>query len=376
MKTFADLGISGVFAPALDALGIEAPTPVQERVIPEVLAGRNVLFEAETGSGKTYAYALPLLQMFLPGMEAPGKSPVICIACPTQELSSQQKRALEALGVKNMPLLIGGVSIKRQCEALQKGPPVVLGTPARLCELIFLKKLRLRELKALVLDEADRLFSKELEEWTGRLLGLAPQGTQLLGESATIDGRTEGKFAEFARDWVPVRIDSQDVLRKNIEHQALFAEDRDKVAALRSYLLAEKPPRALIFCARLAEVEKITLALQAKKIDCLGIHARAEQQTRKNAVDRFRSGKTPLLVTSDLTARGMDIPGITHIIQMDLPEGTAFIHRAGRTARAGRRGINMVIGNEWELRRYAALEKKLGITVYPKALYKGAVIPA
>jgi superfamily II DNA/RNA helicase len=234
----------------------------------------------------------------------------------------------------------------------------------------------------LVLDEADRLFSRELRDSTGELIeaciraSALPSPVQLIGSSATINEKTEAAFSRFAKEYAIIRIEKNDVLKHNIDHQALYAEDREKIDCLRRYIAAVSPAKAIIFSARLDMVEKIYFALEAKKIKCIAIHAKTGKLMRKGAMDTFRSGKANVLVTSDLSARGLDIPGITHIIQMDMPDGEAFIHRAGRTARAGKRGINMVIGNRWELSQYAQLEKTLGIVVYPKALEQGKLLAA
>ena len=372
MKAFTELGLRDSLVERLDALGIEEPTAVQRAVMPLVLNGGTVLFEAETGSGKTFAYALPLIQLY-----ADAPKPVICVAAPTHELASQLKKMFEQAGGFKVPLLIGGVSVSRQIESLKAGKcPVVVGTPQRLSELCALKKIRAHEIRALVLDEADRLFSKELLQASRALYEKMPAPLQLIASSATISPKAEQQFCEFAKEYRLVKIEKNEALKNLIEHQALFAEDRDKIDTLKKYIRAVDEPqfKALIFCARLDFAEKVFFALNAKHIACGAIHARAKKQERKSAMDSFKSGKTRILVTSDVSARGLDIPNVTHIIQMDMPEAEAFIHRAGRTARAGKRGVNVVIGSAWEMRQYARVEKKLGIIVHPKALYEGKLI--
>ena len=166
----------------------------------------------------------------------------------------------------------------------------------------------------------------------------------------------------------------EDVLRKRITHWAIYAENRDKIDTLRKFLAAENPTKALIFTSRADQVENIYNKLTYKKVVCAALHAKTDKQKRKAAIDRFRSGKEKILITSDLAARGLDIPEISHIIQMDFPQDEDFfIHRSGRTARAEKTGINVVIGDEWEMRHFAQLEKKLGITVYPKEVRDGKV---
>ena len=162
------------------------------------------------------------------------------------------------------------------------------------------------------------------------------------------------------------------VLTNRIELLALYAEASDKIETIKKFLLAAKPSKALIFTSRKDQVENIFAKLRYKNIDCAALHAKTDNQTRKAAIDRFKSGKCPVLVTSDLAARGLDIPDVSHIIQMDFPsDEDFFIHRSGRTARAGKTGVNIVIGDEYEMRQYAALEKKRKFTVYPKVILRG-----
>jgi superfamily II DNA/RNA helicase len=373
MRAFTELGLRDSLVERLDALGIQEPTAVQSAVMPLVLSGNTVLFEAETGSGKTFAYALPLIQLY-----ADAQKPAVCVAAPTHELASQLKKMFEQAGGFKVPLLIGGVSVSRQIESLKAGKcPVVVGTPQRLSELCGLKKIRAQEIRALVLDEADRLFSKELLRATRALYEKMGSPLQLIASSATISPKAENQFCEFAKEYRLVKIEKHEALKNHIEHQALFAEDRVKIDTLKKYLRAvtdEARFKALIFCARLDFAEKVFFALNAKGVCCGAIHARAKKQERKSAMDSFKSGKTRVLVTSDVSARGLDIPGVTHIIQMDMPDAESFIHRAGRTARAGKRGVNVVIGNAPEMQQYARVEKKLGIIVHPKALYEGKLI--
>ncbi|MFC2329544.1 MAG: DEAD/DEAH box helicase [Treponema sp.] len=356
----------------LNAQNITIPTKVQETVIPQILAGENIVFQSETGTGKTLAYLLPLLTKLFSDFSnvSEQKSVRILIVAPTFELASQIKQTLSSVADVKSALFIGGSPIKRQIEALKEKPAVVIGTPVRLVELIHLKKLKIQDVFASVFDEADRLVKKELTEETSSLKKMLPANTQIIACTATADKKT-GKFFSEAKT---VIMPEEDILTKKIEHWALFAEARDKIETLRKFLLAVNPEKALVFTSRADQVENIFAKLNYKKIDCAALHAKSDNQARKTCIDRFKSGKCKLLITSDLAARGLDIPYISHIIQMDFPADTDFfIHRAGRTARAGKSGVNIVIGDEYELRQYAALEKKLGFTVYPKIVINGKI---
>ena len=353
---------------SLKSLSIAEPTPVQSEIIPRILAGENVLFQSETGTGKTFAYLLPLINK-LETLSDNQRVRIIVVA-PTFELASQINTACKSITKHKSALLIGGAPLKRQMEVLKEKPEIIIGTAARLVELIRLKKLKTDGVFAIVFDETDRLVKKEAVEDTSALRDLMPGGTQIVACTATISRQTKIFFADAKNIVMP----AEDVLKKRITHWAIYAETRDKIDTLRKLLAAEKPAKALVFTSRADQVENIYQKLAYKKVDCACIHAKTDKQQRKATMDRFRSGKIPVLITSDLGARGLDIPEITHIIQMDLPsDEDFFVHRCGRTARAGKTGINIVIGDEWEMRHFAQLEKKLGIVVYPKELRDGKV---
>lgn len=354
---------------SLTSLGITSPTPVQAEVIPLIMQGENLLFESETGTGKTFAYLLPLINK-LETLDDRQRVRIIVVA-PTFELASQINSACKSVSSHKSALMIGGAPLKRQIETLKEKPEIIIGTAARLVELIHLKKLKIEGLMAAVFDETDRLVKKESVEDTSNFRNLLPAGTQIIACTATLSKQTKIFFADAKNIVMP----PEDVLRKRITHWAIYAENRDKIDTLRKFLAAENPTKALIFTSRADQVENIYNKLTYKKVVCAALHAKTDKQKRKAAIDRFRSGKEKILITSDLAARGLDIPEISHIIQMDFPQDEDFfIHRSGRTARAGKTGINVVIGDAWEMRHFAQLEKKLGITVYPKEVRDGKVI--
>lgn len=394
MSTFIDLKVRKSLNDALAKKEITSPTDVQTQIIPAVLEGKNIIFSSETGTGKTYAFLLPLMTKLLNEREnqiaekiQPTPQPRILVVAPTHELASQIKQeadflakaegdeADERLKLKTM-LCIGGASITRQIDALKNKPQIIAGGPARLLELIHLKKLKTQQVFAVVLDEVDRLLSPELRDITVDLIKAIDSSFQLIACSATIK-QSQLKILEDAsgKKLENVMMPKEDVLKRNISHYALHAERRDKIDTLRSLIVAEKPERVLVFSAETGQIANIVEKLRYKKIDCMGLHAKTDKMDRKKAIDDFRSGKCKILVTSDLAARGLDIGNITHIIQMDVPSNEDFfVHRAGRTARAGKTGINIVIGDEYELRQLAKLEKKLGIIIYPKVLYSGKLM--
>ena len=393
MSTFIDLTVRKSLADTLTKKEIINATAVQAQVIPAIFEEKNLIFSSETGTGKTYAFLLPLMTRLLNEREKqiaekiqPTPQPRIIIVAPTHELASQIKQeadflckaedgADERLKLKTM-LCIGGASITRQIDALKTKPQIIAGGPARLLELIHLKKLKTQQVFAVVLDEVDRLLSPELRDITTELIKAIDSSYQLIACSATIK-QNHIKILENAsgKTLENIAMPKENVLERNISHYALHAERRNKIDTLRSLIAAEKPERVLVFSAETGQIANIVEKLKYKKIDCMGLHAKTDKIERKKAIDDFRSGKCRILVTSDLAARGLDIGDITHIIQMDVPSNEDFfVHRAGRTARAGKTGINIVIGDEYELRQLAKLEKKLGIVIYPKVLYGGKLI--
>ena len=367
-KTNCFENLSSEILQKLSEIGITKPTNVQNEVIPVITSGKSVIFQSETGTGKTYAYLLPLLNKLQADADKTKLRVLIC--APTFELASQINLAAKKITDRKTALMIGGAPLKRQFETLKEKPQIVIGTAARLVELIRLKKLKVQDLYCAVFDECDRLLKKESFEDTDNLRNCIAKECQIIGCSATINKPARIFFADAQN----IKMQDEFILSKKIEHWAIYAELREKIDFLRKFLAAENPGKALIFTSRSDQVENIYKKLTYKHIDCAALYAKADKQERKSAIDRFRSGKCKILITSDLGARGLDIPDITHIIQMDLPEDDDFfIHRAGRTARAGKNGINVVIGDEFELRRYAALEKKFGLTVYPKQIRNGKV---
>ena len=377
LTTFLDLGITEELNSKLQENNLVTPTAVQSKVIPEILQNKSILFQSETGTGKTLAFLLPILQ----NIKEEDKSVQAIILSPTHELSSQIKSEIQKISKFKTMLCIGGTPLKRQIETLKEKPKVIIGSPVRIKELIFLKKIKTNSVRTIVFDEIDRLIEPEIRDDTVDLLKLLNSDVQLIGCSATVKPNVK-KIFETALSSMRenseidyIELPLEDILQKRITHWAIYAEQRNKIDTLRSLINAIKPEKLLIFTAKTDQVANITQKLQFKKIDCVGLHSKTDKIQRKTIIDRFKSGKTKILITSDLAARGLDIQGVTHIVQMDLPSNDDFfIHRAGRTGRAGNTGINIVIGDGYEMKKYSNLEKKLKLVVYPKVLHSGKVV--
>jgi superfamily II DNA/RNA helicase len=386
------------FAEALAGRGVLSPTPIQALVFPRLLAGESLFFTSATGTGKTFAYLIPAIERLLtpPAAPAPRRAagPRTLIAAPTYELCSQIKAEadslLEQAGALSLKtaLLIGGGNIGRQIDGLRKEKPdIIIGNPGRVIQIARAGKLRLGNLECLVLDEADRLVSDDLAGETGELLSLirplrrSGEGEEPLVTacSATLSAKTREKLlglfdAENPPVFPLLELRDNSVLGECIRHWAIFSERRKKIDALRSFLAAAKPRKALVFTARTEEAGKILSRLQYHHIAAAGLSGGMDKSGRKRALDDFRKNRVTALVASDLAARGLDIDGISHIIALDVPQnGDAYIHRAGRTGRAGKAGIMLTIGDAGEMRALARLEKKLGIVIYPKELRGGRI---
>jgi superfamily II DNA/RNA helicase len=385
---FGGLGVSPFFIERLRDRSITAPVEIQRRVIPRLLAGERVLFSSPTGTGKTFAYLIPVFQTLMEGAvpegaapegAVPASGPEALILAPTYELCSQIKQEAEFLaagaGRFKISLLIGSAALGRQIDSLKRDKPrVVVGNSGRILQLAKMGKLRLSP-RFLILDEADRLTAEELYGETRELVSRIRSSPQTAACSATLPEKCRDRIIPLMGDSNSVAVEEtgeNEILRDKIDHWAFFCEERDKIRLLRSFLAALHPRKALVFTGRGAQVGNIVSKLQHHGIPALGLFGDMDKKLRKQAMDDFRRGRATVLVASDLAARGLDIPDISHIVSLDTGEDPdAYVHRCGRTARAGKRGVMASFGDEAELRRLAKLEKKLGIVVYPKELYGG-----
>jgi superfamily II DNA/RNA helicase len=408
--SFAALGIARYFIEALAGRGILSPTPIQALVCPRLLAGESLFFSSATGTGKTFAYLIPIFQRLLASASSPRPAggPRVLIAAPTYELCSQIKAeadfllepanaarrgpetegSLPAAGPLKAALLIGGGNIGRQIDGLRKEKPdIIIGNPGRILQIVRLGKLKPGNLEYLVLDEGDRLVSPDLAEETGEFLrfvrtarpGAEKNPPLVTACSATLSAKTSDRILgllDMERPDFPL-LESHDraILGERIQHWAIFSERRKKIDTLRSFLTAAKPRKALVFTAKAGEVGNILSRLQYHHIAASALFGGMDKGGRKQALDDFRKNRVVVLVSSDLAARGLDIDGISHAIALDVPQdGDAYIHRAGRTGRMGKAGIMLTIGDAEEMRALAKLEKRLGIVIYPKELRGGKIV--
>jgi superfamily II DNA/RNA helicase len=375
--TFTDLQLPPDLIAALAKQQISDPTPVQSAAIPVLLAGKDAYLNAETGTGKTLAYLLPLMARIDP---AQATTQVVIVA-PTHELSIQIHRqscelAQNAGRAIRSVLLIGGTATARQIEKLKSKPQVVVGSPGRILELIERNKLKLLHLRAIVVDEADRLLQDEGLEWIQKIVRLAPPARQLIFASATIEAQTREVLATLSPEAV-ILSPSTATVNENIQHLYLICEERDKPDILRQLLHAFDVPRSIVFVHRNEVAERVAAKLTHHKLAVADLSAGLDKLDRKHAMDGIRSGAINIMIASDLAARGLDLPAITHVFNLDVPTmSKAYLHRVGRTGRAGAQGTAISLLTEIEARLVRRYEHELGIVMQRVEVRGGHISPA
>jgi ATP-dependent RNA helicase DeaD len=362
--TFTDLLLPTDLIAGLAKQQISDPTPIQSAAIPLLMAGKDAYLNAETGTGKTLAYLLPL---FARMDHAQAATQVVVIA-PTHELAIQIHRqscdlAQNAGRAIRSVLLIGGTATARQIEKLKGKPQVVVGSPGRIVELIERGKLKMQHIRGIVVDEADRLLHEESLTWIQKIVRQAPAARQLIFASATIEPQTRDVMAALSPEAVVLRPGAEAV-NENIQHLYLVCEERDKPEVLRKLLHAFDVPRAIVFVHRNDVAERVAAKLAHHKLAVADLNAELDKMERKRAMDGIRSDTVRIVIASDLAARGLNIPGVTHIFNLDVPTmSNAYLHRVGRTGRAGAQGMAISLLTEIEARLVRRYEQELGIVM-------------
>jgi ATP-dependent RNA helicase DeaD len=344
-NTFAELGLSPALVDALTVLGYEEPTPIQREAIPPLLAGRDLLGQAATGTGKTAAFALPLLQRLPPGAPPPTR-PALLVLVPTRELAMQVAEALHrygrAIGASVVPIY-GGQAFDQQIRALRRGVHVVVATPGRALDHLRRGTLDLAGLTAVVLDEADEMLDMGFADELESILEAAPTERQTALFSATLPARIAAIAERHLRDPVRVQIAREAAepgAMPRVRQTAYVLARAHKVAALCRVLDLEVPTLGLIFCRTRTEVDTLTETLAGRGYRAEALHGGMTQDQRDRVMKRTRGGAVDLLVATDVAARGLDIEQLTHVVNFNLPDSPAsYVHRIGRTGRAGREGV-------------------------------------
>jgi ATP-dependent RNA helicase DeaD len=358
---FAALGLGAGLVAAVTALGYEEPTDIQREAIPPLLDGRDLLGQAATGTGKTAAFALPLLQRIGSADGAPAVRALILV--PTRELAMQVAAAVHRYGKSNdvsvLPIY-GGQDIRQQLRALRRGVDVVVATPGRALDHIRRDTLTLDGVRVVILDEADEMLDMGFADDLEAILDATPEARQTALFSATLPARIMAIANRHLRDPVRITIARETVTpgeAPRVREVAYIVQRRQKLQALGRILDLESPTSAIVFCRTRTEVDELTESLTGRGYSAQALHGGLSQDQRDRVMRRFRDGAVELLVATDVAARGLDVEHVSHVVNYDVPpSGEAYVHRIGRTGRAGREGVAITLAEPREHRLLRNIE--------------------
>ena len=378
--TFKDINVSEKLIVGLKKQNITEPTPIQVQAYKHIMNKRDLIACSSTGSGKTLAYLLPIIYQ----INTESKYIQALVLVPTQELAIQVSEQFDLLcsnsdiNYKSI-FLIGDGNINRQIDALKSKPAVVIGTPARVYQLIKMKKLRVHDVKHLVIDEADRLIDKTYYENVLSIRKSLMKYTQVLMFSASIDKKTRKAANEISYN--PVSLDiskdtnNKDIIPKTIKHYYIIADRRERIETLRKIAKAVKSEKAMIFINTKYDLEESLQKLQYHKYSVSALSGNLDKFAKRKAIDDFKSGKVNYLLTTDIGARGLQIDDVDTIINVNLPEDSKdYLHRAGRCGRNGNSGVCISIITENELNKIKQYQKQFNINIVARKLYNGKLV--
>ena len=361
-KQFSDLGIQESIIKALDGLKIVVPTEIQQKTIPLLLSNTDVVGLAKTGTGKTAAFGLPLLQLIDPNVDAIQA----VILAPTRELGHQIFSNLEAFA-KYLPEvsiaeICGGIPIKPQIERLVSPTHIVVATPGRLIDLIQRKAINLKETQFLVLDEADEMVTI-LKEGLDEIIAELPKNRRTFLFSATMPGTIKQLIQNYLnKNVVQVSANMETVGNQGIDHQYIVVDPIEKLDVLMHFLTSKEGERGIIFCKTKAAVNKLAKNLAINRFSSGALHGSLSQGIRDRIMEQFREGHINILVATDLAARGIDVKEMAYVVNYHLPDTYEnYVHRSGRTARAGAKGLSLTVLQQEEVPEIADFERELGI---------------
>lgn len=366
MNTFKELNLDNNIIEGLSKQNILEPTNIQKESIPYILSNNDLIGESCTGSGKTLAYLLPIIQR----IDLSKKDIQVIIIAPTHELVMQINAQIKLLSANsNINLssqtIIGDVNIDKQIKKLkEKKPQIIVGTIGRVLDLSNKKKLKVHTVKTLVLDEVDALLDNTSSKMVKDLIKRLMRDTQIIMFSATINQSTLNKAKELLKTPVIIKSKNDYSINPNIEHLYIKVDKRDKLETLRKLLAATTPTKALVFINRNYDINIVKENLEYHNKKVFTLHKGISKEQRETAINNFRNGKINVLISSDLSARGLDINDITHIINLDCPSSPdEYLHRSGRTARANNKGTTISIVDSKEVSYIKGYAKKLGILI-------------
>ncbi|ATB38207.1 heavy metal transporter [Cystobacter fuscus] len=366
IPTFEQLGLDAPLVEALGALGYEEPTPIQRAALPPLIAGKDLLGIAATGTGKTAAFSLPLLQRLTPGQRAPFSTSALVLV-PTRELAMQVAEAIhrygQKMGVSVLPLY-GGQPIGQQLRVLKRGVDVVVATPGRALDHLKRQSLLLDSLRTVVLDEADEMLDMGFAEDLEAILDATPQERQTALFSATLPPRIASIAERHLHSPVHVKIAKEKLpagTGPRVRQVAYIVPRPFKAATLGRVLDVEAPTTAIVFCRTRTEVDELTVSLNGRGWRAQALHGGMDQSQRDRVLKQFKSHAVELLIATDVAARGLDIEKLSHVVNYDVPNAPeAYVHRIGRTGRAGREGVAITLAEPREHRLLRNIEKLTG----------------
>ena len=355
MTTFSDFKLSNSLEKALSNMGFEEPTPIQAQAIPIALSGKDMIGQAQTGTGKTTAFGVPLLEKIEVGKAVQG-----LVLAPTRELAVQVAEELNRIGsvkgIRTLPVY-GGQDINRQIRGLKKKPEIIAATPGRLIDHIERKTIRLQDLKMIVLDEADEMLNMGFIEDIERILSETPETRQTLLFSATMPRRIQSLAERFMVEPEVVKVKAKEMTVTNIEQHYMEVQERQKFDVLCSLLDIQSPELAIVFGRTKKRVDEVVEGLIKRGYSAEGIHGDIPQGKRDQVIRRFKEQSIDIMVATDVAARGLDISGVSHVYNFDIPQDPeSYVHRIGRTGRAGKKGLAITFVTPRELDHLRIIE--------------------
>ena len=376
-KSFNELNINQSIVMALKKQNITTPTGIQETSIPFALENKDIIAEAHTGTGKTLAFLIPIFEK----INLEKREMQAIILAPTHELVVQIESQIKLLAtnshmdIKSLSIM-GESNIEKQIKKLKEiKPHIIIGSPGRILDLIKKRKITAHTIKTIVLDEADNLLSKNKPTIIKDIIKSTMKDRQLMFFSASINKETLNLAKTLVKEVEIINIENKSEINPRIEHICILGSLRDRFENLRKLLAAEQPKRAIVFVNNNTELRQINEKLQYHKVKSTAIYGNASKEERQRALDSFRRGKCNVLVSSDLSARGLDIPEVSHIISLDFPVNPdEYLHRAGRTARGDNSGVSVCLITNKDIEILQSYEKAFGIEFTVKKLYGGKLM--
>ncbi|NSA01548.1 superfamily II DNA/RNA helicase [Clostridium beijerinckii] len=376
INSFSDLNLNSSIIEGLQKQNINIPTSIQANSILPALEGKDIIGEAFTGSGKTLAYLLPLFHK----IDTSKREMQGIILAPTHELAKQIEDQIKLLAENSsFPItslsIIGDVNINNQIKKLKEiKPHIIVGSTGRILDLIRKKKITAHTIKTIVIDEGDNLLDPKRSNVTKDIVKSTMRDRQLMLFSASIKPETLETAKSLMKEPIIIKSEDKPLINPNIEHMFILCERRDKFETLRKVLVAAKPEKAIIFVNNNEDIELTTAKLNYHSKDCFAMTGKISKEDRKLAIESFRTGKIKILVSSDVTARGLDVADITHVFHLDLPlKLNEYLHRSGRTARGNAHGTSICILTVQQLNIIKKYEREFNIQFKEKKVFGGVL---